>query len=51
MEDSIDQGRTANKMASQGRQIKQLKDSIEMSKATIEEEAHLDMTPSQKVEN
>ena len=51
MEDSIDQGRTANKMAAQGRQIKQLKDSIEMSKATLEEEAPLDMTPSQKVEN
>ena len=50
MEDSIEQGKAANKMSSQGRQIKQLKDSIEMSKATIQEEAPLDMTSSPKVE-
>jgi conjugal transfer mating pair stabilization protein TraG len=51
MEDGIDQGRAANKMASQGRQIKQLKDSIEMNKSTLQEEVPLDMTSSPKVES
>ena len=51
MEDSIDQGRTANRMAAQGRQIRQLKDSIEMSKANLQEELPLEMTPSPKVES
>ncbi len=51
MEYSIEQGRAANKMSSQGRQIKQLKYSIEMSKATLQGEVPLDMTSSPKVES
>lgn len=51
MEDSIEQGRATHKMASQGRQIKQLKDSIEINKASLQEEAPLDRATSQKVES